>query len=354
MSPPAKSIVLLGAGYAHALVLREVGKRPLPGSRLTLVTPRAQAAYSGMLPGLIAGLYASGEAHIDIEPLCRLADANFVLDEAAGIDLASKRVICASGPPLDFDLLSIDIGSAPNIRGVPGAAEHAIPVKPIDSFLVRFEAVRRSILEGRGGARIVIAGAGAGGVELMLAIERRLRKDAVAADCDAGKLSFTLLSADADILKTYPLRLRARFREILAGRGIELSAGRAATRVENGAVHLEGGQALPFDALFWATEASPAPWLAGTGLALDVRGFIAVEPTLESISHPGVFAAGDVASFQPQLPKAGLYAVREGPVLAANLRSAASDGALRHTSRSAASFRSSPPESAMRWAHEMA
>ncbi len=106
-------------------------------------------------------------------------------------------------------------------------------------------------------------------------------------------------------------------------------AGKAAVRVEEGAVHLEGGQALPFDELFWATEASPAPWLAGTGLALDAQGFVAVEPTLESISHPGVFAAGDVASFRPQLSKAGVYAVREGPVLAANLRSAAAGERLK-------------------------
>lgn len=329
MSPPAKSIVLLGAGYAHMLVLHEFGKRPLPGARVTLVTPRAQTAYSGMLPGLIAGLYASGDTHIDIAPLCGFAGAGLVLDEAIGIDLKTRRVICASGSPLDFDLLSIDIGSAPNTRSVAGAADHAISVKPIDSFLVRFEAARQRILERGGAARIVVAGAGAGGVELMLAIERRLSKDAVAAGCDASKLSFTLLSADEDILKTFPRRLRKRFGEILAGRGIMLAAGGAALRVEDGAVHLEGGRTLPFDALIWATEASPAPWLACTGLSLDARGFIAVKPTLESLSHSGVFAAGDVASFRPQLPKAGVYAVREGPALAANLRSAAEGTRLK-------------------------
>jgi selenide,water dikinase len=282
-----------------------------------------------MLPGLVAGLYVSEDTHIDMRPLCGFADAGLVLDEAIGIDLPARRVICASGSPLDFDLLSIDIGSTPNTRSVPGAAAHAIPVKPIDSFLLRFEAGRRRILERRGEGRIAVAGAGAAGVELMLAIEHRLRKDAGAASCDARKLSFTLISADADILKTYPRRLRARFREILAARGIELIAGRAAVRVEDGDVCLEGGQALPFDELFWATEGSPASWLEGTGLALDSQGYIAVGPTLESISHPGVFAAGDVASFQPQLPKAGVYAVREGPVLSANLRSAAAGARLK-------------------------
>ncbi len=217
MAPPPRTIVLLGAGYAHALVLREFGKRPPPDTRVTLVTRRAHTHYSGMLPGLIAGLYASEDTHIDLRPLCRFSDACLVLDEAIGIDLTAKRVICASGPPLDFDLLSIDIGSTPNTRSVQGAAAHAIPVKPIDSFLVRFESVRRRILEQRGEAHIAVAGAGPAGVELILAIEHRLRKDAEAAGYDARKLSFTLISADADILKSFPRRMRARFREILAG-----------------------------------------------------------------------------------------------------------------------------------------
>ena len=123
--------------------------------------------------------------------------------------------------------------------------------------------------------------------------------------------------------------MRARFRAILAERGVEVVAG-TATSVESGAVHLADGRALVFDELFWATEASATPWLAETGLKLDAKGFIEVAQTLESASHAGVFAAGDVASIRGfALPKAGVYAVREGPVLAENLRRAASGDALK-------------------------
>jgi selenide,water dikinase len=61
--------------------------------------------------------------------------------------------------------------------------------------------------------------------------------------------------------------------------------------------------------------------LRDTGLTLDPRGFIRVGRTLQSISHPDVFAVGDVASLDGyDLPKSGVYAVRSGPALAANIR----------------------------------
>ena len=158
---------------------------------------------------------------------------------------------------------------------------------------------------------------------MLLAIEGRLRRDAKDAGYDAKGLRFTLLSADADILITYPPRMRRRFNEILSARGITVITGRAATGVESGVVDLAGGEKLAFDEVFWATEASPAPWLAETGVKLDPQGFIEVEATLQSTSHANVFAAGDIASLRGfSLPKAGVYAVRQGPTLASNLRRA--------------------------------
>lgn len=318
-----KDIVLVGAGHAHVEVIRSFGLKPLPGSRLTLITRQAHTPYSGMLPGLIAGLYAFEDTHIDVRPLCKFAGARLVLNEAVGIDFAVKRVICAGGPLIPFDILSIDIGSTPNTCDVPGAAQHAVAVKPIDGFLSRFEAARQRILAKRGIARVCIVGAGAGGVELMLSMERRLRRDIRAAGYDPGGASFFLLSADPEILAAFPSRMRSRVREILAARGIKVITGMAATRVDNGRVYVTGGEPLSADEVFWATQASAVPWLSRTGLKLDAQGFIEVEATLESTSHRSVFAAGDVASLRGhRLPKAGVYAVREGPVLADNLRRA--------------------------------
>jgi len=234
------------------------------------------------------------------------------------------------GPFIPFDVLSLDIGSMPNRRSVPGALANATSVKPMDGFLVRFETTRRRILSKLGQASICVVGAGAAGVEMLLAIEGRLRRDTKDAGYDAAGLRFTLLSADPDILITYPSRARRRLREILSARGITVIAGAAATGVEGGVVHLEGGETLTFDEIFWATEPSPAPWLADTGLKLDAHGFVEVDATLQSTSHPGVFAAGDVASLRGfSLPKAGVHAARQGPTLSANLRRAVSGAPLQ-------------------------
>ncbi len=322
MGPPLKEIVLVGAGHAHALALLSFGRNPIPGTRLTVITRRAWTPYSGMLPGLIGGLYAFEDTNIDVRPLCNFAGARLVLDEAVGVDLGKKRVVSMGGPFIPFDMLSFDIGSMPNRRGVP-ALSNATSVKPMDGFLVRFETTRRRILSKGGKASICVVGAGAAGVEMLLAIEGRLRRDAQGAGYDARELHFTLVSADPDILITYPPRMRRRFNELLSSRGITVLTGRAAAGVESGVVQLEGGEMLAFDEVFWATEASPAPWLAETGLKLDDHGFIEVEATLQSTSHPSVFAAGDIASLRGfSLPKAGVYAVRQGATLTANLRHA--------------------------------
>src|SRR5215218_3213814 len=132
--PIIKDVVLIGAGHAHVAVLRRFGMRPLPGVRFTLITRELHTPYSGMLPGLVAGLYGFDDAHIDTGPLARFAGARLYHDEVVGLDLASKRVICRGRPPVPFDLLSRDMGSTPITGTVPGAAERAIPVKPISGF----------------------------------------------------------------------------------------------------------------------------------------------------------------------------------------------------------------------------
>src|SRR3954467_15965202 len=149
--PIVKDVVLVGAGHAHVAVLRRFGMKPLPGVRFTLIARELHTPYSGMLPGLVAGLYGFDDAHIDTGPLARFAGARLYHDTAIGLDLTNKWVICRDRPPVPFDLLSPDMGSTPNTGFVPGAAEHAIPVKPISEFLPRLEALIPRLREGGGG-----------------------------------------------------------------------------------------------------------------------------------------------------------------------------------------------------------
>src|SRR5215218_8993932 len=273
-----------------------------------------------MLPGLVAGLYGFDDAHIDTGPLARFAGARLYHDTAIGLDLANKRVICRDRPPVPYDLLSLDLGATPD-SAVPGAAEHAIPVKPISEFLPRFEALVARVRERRGRVRIALVGAGAGGVELLLALERRLRREVAQAGRDSGGLAFTLVSGSDDILPDFPKPFRRRFERIFAERGITIVTGARVTRVEAGILHCENHGPLPADEILWTTRAAAAPWLAETGLTLDAGGFVRVDACLRTEGRDDVFAAGDIAAFGPRdLAKSGVYAVRAGPVLADNIR----------------------------------
>jgi selenide,water dikinase len=328
--PVVKDVVLVGAGHAHVTVLRMFGMQPLPSVRFTLVTREVHTPYSGMLPGLIAGLYDFDDAHIDTGPLTRFAGARLFQAEAIDLDLAGRRVICRDRPAIAYDLLSFNIGSRPNTGDVPGADEHAIPVKPIDGFLSRFEALKARVLARKGVSRIALVGAGAGGVELILSVEHRLRHVVSRAGFDPNAMSFILVADTAEILPTFPARFQARFRAILAARGIAVIAGAPVTQVEAGRLVLAGRAPIEADEILWTTQAAPARWLARTGLPLDQRGFLKVADTLQVRGHDTIFAAGDTIAFAPrELPKSGVYAVRAGPVLAENIRRSLTGRALR-------------------------
>ncbi len=328
--PVLKDVVLLGAGHSHVTVLRMFGMKPIPGVRLTLISREVHTPYSGMLPGLIAGHYGFDDAHIDTGPLARFAGARLYQDEVVDLDLAGRRVICRSRPPVPYDLLSLNIGSTPNTAGVPGASEHAIPVKPIDGFLRRFEALQTRVLARKGRAAVALVGAGAGGVELLLAAEHRLRHAVRHAGFDASGLSFVLVSDVPNILPSFPAAFRARFHSILAARGIAVVTGAPVTAVEAGRLMLAGYGPLAADEILWTTQAAPARWLAKAGLPLDARGFLKVDSMLRVIGQDDVFAAGDTIAFSDrELPKSGVYAVRAGPALADNIRRTLTGRSLR-------------------------
>jgi selenide,water dikinase len=302
-------------------VLKSFAMRPAPGVRVTLVARDLETPYSGMLPGWVAGHYTFEECHIDLVRLTRFAGARLVHDEATGIDRSENRLFCRAHPPIRWDFLSLDIGSAPRVRDVPGAAEHTVAVKPIAGFAHRWEALLARARE-KPLLRLAVVGGGAGGVELALAAQHRLTR--IAADCEV-----TLVTADA-LLPTHNRRVRARLARILTARGVRVATNAPVVGVEAGVLLCAGGERIEFDEALWVTEAAAAPWLAETGLPLTANGFVMVGETLSSPADPRVFAAGDIATMTDHpREKSGVYAVRQGPPLAANLRRALAGRKLR-------------------------
>ena len=327
----ARDIVLIGGGHSHVGVLKHFGMRPEPGLRLTLICTDIETPYSGMLPGYVAGHYSHDDVHIDLGRLALFAGARLYHDEVIGIDRAGHKVLCANRPPVPYERLSINIGSTPQLGGVAGAAEHVVPVKPIHQFNQRWlDLLTRVRQHTLGLLRIAVVGAGAGGVELALAMQYRLGGELRSLGRDPALLEFHLLSARSAILPTHNAGVRRRFTRVLVQRGVLLHLGAEVIRVEPGRLVCANRTTLAADEIMWVTQAGGAPWLQNTGLALDASGFVLVNDCLQSISDPNIFAAGDIATMQHhRREKAGVFAVRQSRPLARNLRLSVQGRALK-------------------------
>lgn len=328
-TPIVRDLVLIGGGHTHVEVLRRFGMQPLAGTRITLISRDIHTPYSGMLPGLVAGHYDYDEVHIDLAPLASFARARLYHDEVTGIDLELGRVYCRTRPPVSYDVLSVDSGATPAMQ-VPGARDHTVAVKPVSSFWSRWQDLRARVATRTDTLTIGVVGGGAGGVELLLAMAHRLRADRAAQGRAAHRLEFHLLTSGDDILPTHNRRVRAHLSRALAAAGVIVHTHAEVTAVQAGVVHTAAGATLPLDEILWTTHAAAPSWPSDSGLATDAQGFIRVDASLQSISHVGVFAAGDIAAVDAHpRPKSGVFAVRQGPPLADNLRRALRDQTLR-------------------------
>lgn len=320
--PVLRDIVLIGGGHSHVGVLRRFGMNPEPGVRLTVICTTVDTPYSGMLPGYISGHYSFDDVHIDLPKLAAFAGARFYQDEVVGLDTANQKVLCRTRPPVGYDVCSINVGSTPQVARVPGAEAHAVPVKPILNFNGRWLALLERVRQHAGPTTIALVGGGAGGVELTLSMQYRLRAELTALGRNPDELVFHLFTRDTEVMRTHNPWVRKHFTRVLAQRGVHLHTGADVARVEAGSLTTSAGHTLQADEIVWVTQAGGPQWLSTSGLALDDNGFVKVDEHLQS-TQPNVFAAGDVAAFGPRpLEKAGVFAVRMGPPLADNLRCA--------------------------------
>ena len=328
-SPVVKDLVLVGGGHAHVTVLKRQGMKPVPGLRITLITRDIHTPYSGMLPGYIAGHYDYDDCHIDLGPLARFAGARLYHAEVDKLDIKNKKVYAPGRPPVSYDLLSINTGSRPSSINIPGVDEFALAAKPIDIFLQKWDRLIERIRTTTGTFRVVVVGGGAGGVELALSTQHRLQQMLKDTGQDPARLHYTLLARSDGIMFAHNQGVRRRFERIFAERNISIRTHTEVTEVKSDRVILQDGGFISAEAVIWVTTAAAPGWPAKAGLAVDEAGFIKVDANLQSLSHEGIFAAGDIASLPDPRPKSGVFAVRQGPVLSDNLRAAATGGRLR-------------------------
>jgi len=299
-----KRLVLVGPGHAHLYVLEALARAPVPEVETVLVSQGTRQLYSGMVPGWIAGNYALEQLSFELAGLARAARARLEPSGAAGLRADKRELQLGDGRVLGYDVASFDIGSLPAGIELPGVKEHALVLKPLERTLtVLTETAWQS-------GPLLVVGGGAAGVELALCLQARTGRPT------------TLLERGEEIPRGAPRAAQRLVRELLARRGVELRTEAVLASLSPEGARLESGESIPFTTCVWATGPRAPELFAGSGAAVDAQGYLAVEDTLRSPSHPELFASGDCAGFTSgqHVPKAGVYAVRQGPVLSSNLR----------------------------------
>lgn len=348
-------LVLIGGGHAHVQVIKALNAACRPNHlKVTLMDCNQSASYSGMVPGCIAGLYTHSETLVHLKPLADWADIVFVHDTVIDIDLETKQIWLLQQPdqPVSFDVISIDIGStARGYDSCPGASDYAIPTRPIHQLISRLDEARLELLRRdqdnekvEQKKQLVVIGGGAAGLELAMAVTSRWQKDQMVLAGTGTAVDdtvdvCTILDTGYQLLPSENALARETVQNVLQAKHIAVQYGCHVQRISHDAIHLlrksskqpgSGGDdtiTVPHTHCIWATGAGAhhLAWHLAQkrGLDCDDNGWIRVQPTLQSSSHPFVFAAGDCASIQHldkgPPPKAGVYAVRAGPILIENL-----------------------------------
>lgn len=315
---PSTHLVLVGGGHSHVQVLKRLMMRPEERAslRVSLIAREVHTPYSGMLPGHVAGMYGFDEMHIDLAKLCQATNVRLIVDEVEHIDPQAQVVIGKSHPALSYELLSLNSGASPGLGAIE-VAGGVTPVKPIGRFLEAWKEIRTSISESIArGKRIslVVVGAGAGGVELALAIAKAFEGS------EPGLLDLKLVESQGEILAGHNSFMRRWAQRRLSEAGVTILKGFQVAKREPKCLVNGQGEQIRADHVMWTTGVSAPAFIQHSGLSLGAGGFVSVNKFLQSTSHSNVFAAGDVADLKGQSrPKSGVYAVRAGPILAENL-----------------------------------
>lgn len=310
-----KRLVLVGGGHAHLSVLELLARQRPAGVEVVLITPSHYQSYSGMLPGLMAGHYRQTQCEIDLRPLAQSANVRLEADHVVGVDADRQCVGMPDGRHIEYDFLSLDIGSEVDLSWLGMAGDKLLPIKPLAKF---FETWPQVVVAARQSSdyRLVVVGGGAAGVEAALAAKHVFSRMAPSACVD-------LVASESGLLAGHAEGVKRRIARFLIKAGVNVYCQRAAGTGQG--LLLPDGTVLPADSVVAATGARAPVWTQISNLLCDEHGYIAVNQYHQSLSHSNVFAAGDIcARADVVLGRSGVHAVHAGPVLGNNLLAALS------------------------------
>ncbi len=310
-----RHIVLLGVGHTNAHIVRMWAMQPLPDTDLTCVSDRSVATYSGLLPAVLAGQLPPQAMEIDLVRLCAAAGARLITDRATGLDRGRQLLQMADHPPVRYDVLSIGIGSVPS--PIETTADHVplIAIKPMATFLTRLTDAVRQISDRSRPLQIAVVGGGAAGVEIAACLPGRLNK------LTNQPFEITVVTRSRTLLPDGLPSTAARVRRFLQSQNHRILTETNVVRIDQRGICLDPDGHWPADLIIQATTAAAPPLLSKLSLPRDEQGFLLTDHTLRTTAGDPVFAVGDTGSIRGcSVPKAGVYAVRQGPVLWNNLQ----------------------------------
>lgn len=307
-----KSLVLVGGGHAHLSVLGSLTHRKFSKLEVVLITPNRYQNYSGMLPGWMAGHYSKAQLQINLQSLAQKANVHLIVNRVIGIDAEKSLVYLPENNQIKYDLLSVDMGCETDVSKLVALQEKLLPIRPLDNFI---EAWSKIITKKQNASNyhLVVVGGGAAGVELALAAQYSFKQSK---NYDRGHVA--LVVSESGLLTEFSPKIQCYIKNILFKTGITVHYQKASGTKEG--LILSNGKFLAADCVIAATGTQAPLWLQKSNLMLDKNGYIAVDGYHKSLSHPNVFATGDISSrWDSIITKSGVHAVRAGPILFSNL-----------------------------------
>ncbi|TAL17873.1 pyridine nucleotide-disulfide oxidoreductase [bacterium] len=314
-----KILVLAGGGHAHVYILARALELQKAGVRVILVSPEEYQYYSGMGPGLLSGIYQPAQTRFDLRSLSERGCADFIKGAVKAVNPEEKSLTLEDGSGLSYDIVSFNVGGRVEIGKISGAREFARPVKPISNL---FKARNEILALARKKLNFAVVGGGPAGVEVAGNLWR-LSKEG------GNEGSITVIEGGERILGAFPQKASEYARSSLEKRGIRIVTGGRVKEIGKSGVSLETGEVVPADFTFLATGVSVPPIFKNSGLSAGSSEGLEIDDFLRHPKYHEIFGGGDcVTNPGHPLPKVGVYAVRQAPVLYRNLFAALTGGEL--------------------------
>ncbi|MFN3596762.1 MAG: NAD(P)/FAD-dependent oxidoreductase [Rubricoccaceae bacterium] len=307
-------IVLVGGGHAMLPLATACARLDADAFHVTLVSDRRHLWYSGMTPEHLGGVYTRAETRVDVQTIAQRTLSRFLPDTVVGLDTDARRILTAGGEALPYDLAAFDTGA---VNPHTDAAGPAIRTKPLHHIAALSEFLDETAHAHGPERTLAIVGGGAAGVEVALNVTARPDL--------AGRLRVEIVEPGTRLLGGMPEGASQWAHARLAARGARVHLGARAQAATPAGLALEDGRFIPAEAVLWATGSRGAPFYAAAGLPVTEQGFVRTDRALRVQGHPRLFVAGDAAAVAgyEHLARIGVHAVKQGPVLRANVLRAA-------------------------------